>query len=60
VLSQLPFQGAGALNEVLAPPGMLHAVVLAVSASGSAQEPVGGSQVHASHMLGATRLVRPS
>jgi hypothetical protein len=60
VLSQLPFQGAGALNEVVAPPGMLHAVVLAVSASGSAQDPVGGSQVHASQTLGATRSACPS
>jgi hypothetical protein len=60
VLSQLPFQGAGALNEVLDPPGMLHAVVLAVSVEGNAQDPVGGSQVHASQADSATRSVRPS
>jgi hypothetical protein len=60
VLSQLPFQGVGALNEVLDPPGMLHEVVLAVSVEGSAQDPVGGSQVHASQRLEATRSACPS
>jgi hypothetical protein len=50
----------GALNEVLEPPDMLHAVVLAVSVEGSAQDPVGGSQVHASQAGRATRSVFPS
>jgi hypothetical protein len=59
-VSHWPSQGAGASNEALDPPGMLHAFVLAVSVDGSAQDPVGGSQVHASHALGATRSSCPS
>ena len=58
VLSQLPFQEAGASNEVVTP-GVPHTAVLAVSVDGSAQDPVGGSQVHASQMGRATRSVRP-
>ena len=59
VLSQFPFQGVGALNEVVTP-GVPHTAVLAVSVAGSAQDPVGGSQVHASHTDGATRSACPS
>lgn len=60
VSSHCPFHGADASNEVLDPPGMLQAVVLAVRVEGSEQAPVGGSQVHASQAVGAMRSVRPS
>jgi hypothetical protein len=60
VSSQCPSQGLGASYDVLEPPGMLHAVVLAVSVEGSAHEPVGDSQAHASQPGGATRSACPS
>ncbi len=59
VSSQCPSQDTGALNDVIPPPGMLHAVVLTVSVDGRSHDPVGGSHVHASHAFGATRSACP-
>jgi hypothetical protein len=60
VLSHCPFQGVGASHEMLGITWAAHTARLAVSFEGSAHEPVGSSQLHASHALGATRSACPS